>query len=54
MNSNRIKWLMAVTQVAALAAAAGPAFAATGKIYVADEGANTVSVIDATSFKKDR
>ena len=52
MNSNRIKWLMAVTQVAALAAAAGPAFAATGKIYVADEGANTVSVIDATSFKK--
>ena len=51
MNSIRIKWLIAVTQVAVLAAA-GSAFAATGKIYVADEGANAVSIIDATSFKK--
>ena len=51
MNSNRIKWLIAVAQVAALAAA-GPAFAATERIYVADEGANTVSIIDATSLKK--
>ena len=35
-----------------LLAAAGPAFAATGKVYVADEESSTVSVIDAASFKK--
>ena len=29
-----------------------PAFAATGKVYVADEESSTVSVIDAASFKK--
>lgn len=51
MKLNQIKWLMAVTQIAALAAA-GPAFAATGKIYVGDEGANTVSIVDPTSLKK--
>jgi YVTN family beta-propeller protein len=51
MVSNRTKGLIAVTQFAVLAAA-GPAFAATGKVYVADEGANAVSVIDAATFKK--
>jgi len=35
-----------------LLAAVGPAFAATGKVYVADEESSTVSVIDAASFKK--
>ncbi len=51
MYFNRIKRAVAYTQLA-LTAAAGPAFAATEKVYVADEGADTVSVIDATSFKK--
>ena len=51
MAANRIKGLIAVTQFAVLAAA-GSASAATGKVFIADEGANTVSVIDATSFKK--
>ena len=51
MISRQIKRLFAVTQVAVLAAA-GSAFAATGKVYVADEGASAVSVIDAASFKK--
>lgn len=51
MIARQIKCLFAATQVAVLAAA-GSAFAATGKVYVADEGANAVSVIDATSFKK--
>lgn len=51
MVASRIKNLIAVTLIA-VPAAAGSAFAATGKIYVADEGANTVSVIDAASFKK--
>lgn len=39
---------------AAVLIAAGPAFAATAKVYVADEEESTVSVIDATSFKKIR
>ena len=39
---------------AAVLIAAGPAFAATGKVYVADEEESTVSVIDAASFKKIR
>ena len=51
MVTNRIKGLIAVIQIAVLAAA-GSAFAATGKVYIADEGANTVSVMDAASFKK--
>ena len=51
MFPNRIKRLIVFTQLALLAAA-GPAFASAAKIYVADEGANTVSVIDAASFKK--
>ena len=51
MVLNRIKGLMDMTQIVVLAAA-GSAYAATGKVYVADEGANTVSVIDAASFKK--
>ncbi|MDO8457297.1 MAG: cytochrome D1 domain-containing protein [Burkholderiaceae bacterium] len=32
--------------------AAGSAFAASGKVYVADEEANTISVIDTASFRK--
>ena len=51
MFASPFKTLIAVTQIAMLAAA-GSAFAAVGRVYVADEGANTVSVIDATSFKK--
>ena len=51
MAANRIKGLIAVIRIALLAAA-GSAFAATGKVYIADEGANTVSVMDAASFKK--
>ncbi|MBC7956535.1 MAG: beta-propeller fold lactonase family protein [Cytophagales bacterium] len=51
MHSNRIKALLAVTQIVMLAAA-GPACAGAGKAYVADEGANTVTVLDAASFKK--
>ena len=50
MNLNRIKRAIAFTQIALLAAA-GSAIAATAKVYVADEGANAVSVIDAASFK---
>ena len=44
-----IAWLSA-----AVLLAAGSAVAAPGKVYVADEEANTVSVIDAASFKKIR
>ena len=51
MVANRITGVIAFTQIVVLAAA-GSAFAATGKVYIADEGANTVSVIDAASFKK--
>ena len=51
MIASQIKSLFVVTQFAVLAAA-GSTFAATGKVYVADEGASVVSVIDATSFKK--
>lgn len=53
MIARHIKSLFAVTLVAVLAAA-GPVLAATGKVYVADEGASAVSVIDAASFKKVR
>ncbi len=51
MFMNRLRGLLAMAQLVMLAAA-GSASAATGKVYVADEGANTVSVIDAASFKK--
>lgn len=51
MHANRIKCWIAVAQLAFLAAA-GPVFAAGEKAYVADEESNTISVIDATSFKK--
>jgi YVTN family beta-propeller protein len=53
MRTNPIKCLIAATQIAVLAAA-GSASAAKGEVYVADEGANTVSVIDAASFNKTR
>ena len=46
-----MKRAIVCAQVAWLAVA-GPTFAATSKVYAADEGANTVSVIDAASFKK--
>ena len=51
MYLNRIKCAVIGTQIALLAVA-GPAFAAAEKIYVADEGADAVSVIDTASFKK--
>ncbi|MEC4718082.1 cytochrome D1 domain-containing protein [Noviherbaspirillum sp. CPCC 100848] len=51
MNANRIMSLIAVAQIAFLVSA-GPAFAAGGKVYVADEESSTVSVIDTASFKK--
>ena len=51
MYLTRIKWAVACTQIALLAAA-GPTFGATAKVYVADEAEDTVSVIDAASFKK--
>lgn len=40
--------------LAAVLVASGSAFAAAGKVYVADEEASTVSVIDAASFEKIR
>ena len=61
MFSQRIEGIVAVTQIVltriavlqiAVLVAAHSAFAATGTVYVADEAANTISVIDATSFKK--
>lgn len=51
MKTLSFKWSIACLQTALLAAA-GSAFAEAGKLYVADEGANTVSIIDTTSFKK--
>ena len=51
MKANRIMRLIAVAQISMLAAA-GSVASATGKVYVADEEANTVSVIDAVSFKR--
>jgi len=51
--ARQIKILVAVPMVAVLAAA-GLVLAAAGKVYVADEGASAVSVIDAASFKKIR
>lgn len=37
--------------VFAMMTAAGPSLAAPGMVYVADEGSNTVSVLDAESFQ---
>ena len=51
MHLKQVRRALAFTLMALLAAA-GSAFAATAKVYVADEGANTVSVIDSASFKK--
>ena len=51
MIARRIKSLFAVIQFTVLAAA-GSASEATGKVYVADEGANNISIIDAASFRK--
>ena len=42
MPANRIKWLIAVAQIVVVAA--GSAYAAEGKVYVADEESSTVSV----------
>lgn len=42
------------TMLASVLLVAGLAFADPGKVYVADEEANSVSVIDAASFKKIR
>ena len=50
MFTNRIKWLVVVAHFGLLAAT-GSAHAAAGKVYVADEGSNTVSIIDTTSLK---
>lgn len=51
MNLNRIKRAIAFTQIALLTVSV-PVFTAAAKAYVADEGATTVSVVDAASFKK--
>ena len=51
MTLNPIKRAMVCTMIALLTATS-PAFAASAKVYVADEGANSVSVIDAETFKK--
>jgi YVTN family beta-propeller protein len=51
MGVGQIKSLILVIQFAVFAAV-GSAYAAMGNVYVADEGANAVSVIDATSFTR--
>lgn len=51
MRKSSMKWLVSVVQISALVAA-GASYAAAAKVYVADEEGNTVSVIDATSFKR--
>lgn len=53
MKAKRTTWLIAIAQAGLLALAA-PAISAAGKVYVADEEANTVSVIDTASFKRIR
>ena len=50
MFTNQIKWLVVVAHFGVLAAT-GSAHAAGGKVFVADEGSNTVSIIDTTSLK---
>lgn len=49
MIAKKRGWLLAWVQVGLLAWSAGAA--AAGKVYVANEGADTVSVIDAATFK---
>ena len=49
MHAIQIHWVITVAQIGVFAVA-GSAVAA-GKVYVADEEANTVSVIDTSSFK---
>lgn len=51
MNRKRWGWLVLVV-VLGLAAGAGPASAGPGKVYVADEEGDTVTVLDAASFAK--
>lgn len=51
MRRSSMKWLVSVVQISALLAA-GASYAAAEKVYVADEEGNTVSVIDASSFKR--
>lgn len=51
LNSLRLRCRVVVVHMALLTAV-GPSFAATGKVYVADEESSTVSVIDAATFKK--
>lgn len=48
--TNRIKWLVVVAHFG-LFAATGSAHAAGGKVFVADEESNTVSIIDTTTLK---
>ena len=52
MNGARSKWASALAGVALVVAWAGGAMAAGPKVYVADEEANTVSVLDAVSLRK--
>lgn len=52
--SKKLKFLVIATQIfiGIGLTTAETAFAATSKVYVADEESNTVSVLDANSFKK--
>lgn len=50
MRSIRTRWVLAAAQ-AGIMAWAGAALAAGEKVYVAEEGSDTVSVLDAASFK---
>ncbi len=50
MFTSQIKCLVVVAHFGVLAAT-GSAHAAGGKVFVADEGSNTVSIIDTTSLK---
>lgn len=51
MNVRRSKWCVMIVQ-AGMVAWASAALAGSPKVYVADEEANTVSVLDATTFRK--
>ena len=50
MTASKNKWFLTTIQIGLLAWS-GVALAATDKVYVANEGADTVSVLDAASFK---
>ncbi len=52
MTKNCIFTSRLASLLAAVLVAAGSAFAAADKVYVADEESSTISVIDAASFKK--